>query len=54
MLGGHIIQAQQYHGAPNSQSAKAGQYGNVTVIKENNIVMQGNISHGIMAQGGAN
>mmetsp|Transcript_7989 Transcript_7989/g.13401 ORF Transcript_7989/g.13401 Transcript_7989/m.13401 type:complete len:396 (+) Transcript_7989:3-1190(+) len=55
MLGGHIIQAQHYHGNPNSQASKNGQYGNgmngITVIKENNIVMNGNIAHGMMGSG---
>jgi hypothetical protein len=57
MLGGHIIQAQQYHGGPQGQQASVKNYPNgnnnqisgITVIKENNIVMSGNIAHGMMS-----
>lgn len=48
MLGGHIIQTQQYHGqGMNTQFA--GKNG-ITVIKENNIAVGGNM----MMQGGSN
>lgn len=51
MLGGHIIQAQQYHGGPqqmqNQKYSNNNQISGITVIKENNIVMNGNIAQGM-------
>ena len=45
MLGGHVIQAQQYHAAANgpmqSSSKQNHNMQGITVIKENNIVMNG-------------
>lgn len=52
MLGGHIVQSQQYHGHPqqlNSNQVKGynnhNQISGITVIKENNIVMGSNNQH---------
>lgn len=60
MIGGNIIQAPQYHNQLNPQGnqyqsmQKMNQYGQningITVIKDNNIMMSGNIPHGLIAQ----
>lgn len=48
MLGGHIIQTQQYHGQ--GMNKQFGGQNGITVIKENNIAVGPNM----MMQGGSN
>ena len=42
MLGGHIVQTQQYHGMGGKQGQFVGSNG-ITVIKENNIAVGSNM-----------